>query len=191
MNFKKNHYDALMHNIINWSCQDYWYQHHLLNHVIEMNVFKNFFSEQSDTLISIFLMFSVLNNLTSLHAMPTEKKRILKKKQQQKKIKNRQINMNNKKNENDWNDKIMTETINSSIVLRNDDNKKSPKKKQKSNDESKSEIMRKYWCDWCLSHCLTESHENLLISSSFAALMIEMLDEVWLLIHLMYYHKEM
>ena len=99
--------------------------------------------------------------------------------------------MNSEKNENDWDDKIITETINSSIILKNDDNEKSLKKKQKSNDEPESEIMRKYWCDWCLSHCLAESHENLLISFLFAALMIEVLDEVWLLIYLMYYHKEM
>ena len=191
MNFKKNHYNALMHNMINQSCQDYWYQHHLFNHAIKMNMFKDFSNEQSDILISMFLMFSVLDNLTSLCAMLTEKRRVLKKKQQQKKIKNRQINMNNEKNKNNWDDKIMTETINSSIILKNNDNKKLSKKKQKSGDEPESEIMRKYWHDWCLSHCLTESHKNLLISFLFAALMIEMLNEIWLLIYLMYYHKEM
>ena len=69
---------------------------------------------------------------------------MLKKKQQQKEIKNKQINMNNKKNKSDQNDKIITETINFSIILKDNDNKKSSKKKQKFNDESKSEIMRKY-----------------------------------------------
>ena len=144
MNFKRNHYNALMHNIVNWSCQDYQYQHYLLNHTIKINMFKDFSDEQSNILISMLLMFLVLNNLTSLHTMLTEKRKMLKKKQQQKKIKNRQINMNNEKNENDWDDKIITETINFLIVLKDDDDKKSSKKKQKSDDKSESEIMGKY-----------------------------------------------
>ena len=109
-----------------------------------MNVFEDFSDEQSDILISMPLMFSVLGNLTSLHAMPTEKRRVLKKKQQQKETKNRQINMDNEKNEDDWDDKTMTGTINSPIVLGDDDDEKPPKKKQKSGDGPESEIMRKY-----------------------------------------------